>query len=298
MPWSLVDSWTHSVDVTEKAFIGLAGLDDALILIRGVSASVSSQRSLQVSIDNGSNYLSTSGDYVTIDGTGVATNVTNVGFHQTSATAARSGLIMVQAFSLATDKVVDRMSRVDVRQAIIPTANALNAVRVNNSAGGNLTAGSIWLLGRIGAFQWEHIESRTVTLATEDFTGLSGYNDIRILLDGVTASAAGNRRVVVSTDNGSTFLTTSGDYVNIASDGQESNQTQATFHITGSASARGGDISIIGFNLTGSPKLLQRRNRIDVHTSVIPTTTALNALQIGDSSGNLTGGTIHLYGRP
>jgi hypothetical protein len=146
--WSLVNSWTFSTNVANVDFTGLAGYTDVRVLIRGITLSVSGRRALRVSTDNGSTFLSTSGDYVFVDGTGAETNATNITGHTTDTTAARSCEIEINGFDLTTLKVAQCSTRTDFRLVIIPTSSALNAVRVLGSNGGNLTAGSIYVYAR------------------------------------------------------------------------------------------------------------------------------------------------------
>jgi hypothetical protein len=118
--------------------------------MRGVTVSAGGLRVLRVSTDNGASFLGAAGDYVEVSSAGAETaTATNIGFHATSSTAARSGEIEICGFNLTTPKTIQRMNRTDVRTAIIPTASPLNAVRIFEAAGVNqLTAGNIWVYAR------------------------------------------------------------------------------------------------------------------------------------------------------
>jgi hypothetical protein len=148
---------------------------------------------------------------------------------------------------------------------------------------------------------WTLVNSWTYSTGVPqvDFTGLAGYSEIRVLLRLVSCTGSGIRQVRVSTNNGSTFLSTSGDYV-IAIDsgsGTVGNQAEIQLHTLATTAARSAEIVFKGWNLTDS-KTAQMRNRIDFTEVVIPTTSALNALRIFDiSGGNLSGGSIYVWGR-
>lgn len=147
---------------------------------------------------------------------------------------------------------------------------------------------------------WALVNSWTFStnVAQVDFTGLAGYSDVRVLVRNVTMTGSGLRAVRVSTNNGSTFLATSGDYVSVASTGVETASTLINGHVTASTSARSCEVEICGFNLT-APKAVQMQTRVDVRTVIIPTSSALNAVRVFDGTGgtNLTGGSIYVYAR-
>lgn len=143
---------------------------------------------------------------------------------------------------------------------------------------------------------WIFIGQQTAAgAANYDFTNLSQYSEILVLTDGITRSAAVVTALQVSTDNGATFLTTSGDYVAVSTAGVETNATSIAFFTTGTTSARSGEVIIRGFNIVGAPK--SSRSSSTFPLWIIPTTTALNAIRVTVSSGTLDAGTIYVYGR-
>ena len=149
MVWALVNSWTFSINVAQVDFTGLAGYSDVRVLVRAVTLAGSGQRALRVSTDNGSTFLSTSGDYVFCAGTGVETNATSMSMHTTASASARSCEVEICGFNLTAPKVAQILTRTDFRTVVIPTASALNAVRVYDTTGStNLTGGSIYLYAR------------------------------------------------------------------------------------------------------------------------------------------------------
>jgi len=148
MPWALVNSWTFSSAVAQVDFTGLAGKTDVRILLNDITLSGSGFRTLRVSTDNGSTFLNTTADYFSVDGAGVETAVTNIGFHVTATAVARSGDTEICGFNLTSPKVAQRQNRTDARTSVIPTTSALNAIRIFDSNGFNLTGGSIYVYAR------------------------------------------------------------------------------------------------------------------------------------------------------
>ena len=148
-----------------------------------------------------------------------------------------------------------------------------------------------------GLSPWEFITSQIVAGATNyDFTNLGGYSEILVLIDGVTRSGAVVSQLRVSTDNGATFLSTSGDYITISTAGVETNLTGVAFFTTAATAARSGWITIMGFNQSVAPKVaLAPANPSPAY--FIPTTTAFNAVRVTVSAGTQDAGTIYVYGR-
>lgn len=147
--WSRVATWTHSGDVTEVDFPNLSGYSEILVSVVAVTLSVSGLRQVRVSTDNGSTFLSTSGDYMSTASSGVDTAQAALGVHATSSTTAASGQLVIRGFNVAVaNKPFERNTRNDLTTGYIPTASALNAIRIIPSGGGNLTGGTIDVWGR------------------------------------------------------------------------------------------------------------------------------------------------------
>ena len=89
---------------------------------------------------------------------------------------------------------------------------------------------------------WALVGSWTYStpVATVPFTGLAAYSEIRVLLRNVTLSLAGVAGVQVSTDNGATWFTASGDYRMSNGNGVEANNTAIPFNTATTAAARSG----------------------------------------------------------
>lgn len=145
--WSTIAVWDQSVDGS-KATVDFLGVDcdEVQIICRGVTKSVSGTLDLRVSTNSGTSWKATSGDYVEIDAAGVETALTSVRIHDTAATAARSGAISVSGLKDIGKKLAQAHNRPAF--ATIEGTSVINAVRVLPSGGGNLTGGTITLLGR------------------------------------------------------------------------------------------------------------------------------------------------------
>lgn len=147
-----------------------------------------------------------------------------------------------------------------------------------------------------GGGAWTLVTSVTGSAATHDFTGLAGYSEIMVMVKQLTATGACIRQVLVSTDNGGTFKNASGDYINVDSNGAESNGTVLSLTNGNNANAQSGWLTIKNFNLT-SPKLVESHFPAANLVAYIPVATALNAVRVRASSNAFNGGTIYIFGR-
>ena len=164
-----------------------------------------------------------------------------------------------------------------------------------NGAGAN----PAWAAASGGSAAWTLISTTTISspVATVDLINLSTYNDLSIICRLLTASSSGNRQVLASIDNGSTFYSTSGDYVTLASTGTESATVAGFSHSTATTSARTVGGIIDGANINGDPKWFRSLLTADSDRLFVVSTSPINALRVQNSAGNLTGGTIYLLGR-
>lgn len=128
-------------------FIGLAGKTEIMIFLDSVAATGACIRQCVVSIDNGANYLTTSGDYIQVDSSGAKTNATSISFTNGNNATAQSAWITIKGFNLVNPKPVENGQPTTNLVSYIPTANALNAVRVKASSN-TFNAGTIYVFGR------------------------------------------------------------------------------------------------------------------------------------------------------
>lgn len=144
--------WDQAVDGTKATvdFTGLSGKTDILIICRNVTQSASGVLALRVSVNNGSSYYGTSGDYVLTPVSGAEANNDYFGaFHGTNATAARSGAIQLPAVSTAVPRTSNCITAgAGNNRYFVASTSAIDAVRILSTSGGNLTGGKIYCLAR------------------------------------------------------------------------------------------------------------------------------------------------------
>lgn len=170
-------------------------------------------------------------------------------------------------------------------------ASALTYDTTTNAFGCNTISG--------GGGGWTFVTSVTPSASpNQDFTGLSAYNEIMIFMKTVRGSPDFNMviQVRVSTDNGSTFLNSSGDYVSLSAAMVETNTASMNMHNTSANGFKTGWRIISNFNTTRSKNSWSPQ---EGGSYLIPTTTALNAVRVLTSTGLDfdTTGTIYIYGR-
>ncbi len=153
-----------------------------------------------------------------------------------------------------------------------------------------------------GSAAWTEITSVSSGSGTEvTFTSSLNYNEIMVVLVGVTTGSSANIRMQISTNSGVSYLNSSGDYQTVTNTGIETADTLVPFHSGVSTSARTSWLKIQNFNGTTAVKLVEcpiSNGASNTLTARIPTTSALNAIRVFPSSGNFNnGGTIKVYGR-
>ena len=111
-------------------------------------------------------------------------------------------------------------------------------------------SGSAWESVSPGA-GWSLIASFTSTSGSNhDFTGLAGYNEILVTFENVTTAASSLLQILVSTDNGGTFKSASGDYIQMPDTMIVTNATSISCHNSSTANARSGGMLITLWNKT------------------------------------------------
>jgi hypothetical protein len=147
--WGLAGSWTYSSDVANVDFTGLGSYNELLIIGRNLTASASGQRCFVVSVDGGSTFYTTSGNYVVVSEAGVVSNTTVFGIHDTANTGARTLVARVTNTKGDVKACHSNFSSRDILFAA--SASDINAIRVLPAAPGtaaNLTGGTIHVYGR------------------------------------------------------------------------------------------------------------------------------------------------------
>lgn len=127
---------------TAVDFINLSAYNE--IMIQFIQVTVTSSgaiRQVRVSIDNGANFLASSGDYVSLDSAGSETPYTSITLHNTTASAARSGWTIISNFNTTYIKVANSGFPTTNLVCYMPSISAFNAIRLlphqNSFNGGN-----------------------------------------------------------------------------------------------------------------------------------------------------------------
>lgn len=128
-------------------FTGLGSFNELLIVARGLTNGTSGTRAVRVSVDNGSTFFTTSGDYVSVDNAGVEANVTVFATHATSSTAARSLIAHITNMKGAVKHCLHH-NTTDIMRLFVASSSDINAVNVFNAGGGNMTAGTVRVYAR------------------------------------------------------------------------------------------------------------------------------------------------------
>ena len=153
--WTLVDqagapttgqSWAWSTNIANVDVTGLANYNELLVIARQMTASLSGTRAIQLSTNNGSTFFSGATDYTDISTAGTETNASGLFFtHGSATTLSRS--IAGHIINLDGPETMVIPSGGVIRR-FAGSTSAVNAIRLTNSAGGNLTSGTLWVFAR------------------------------------------------------------------------------------------------------------------------------------------------------
>jgi len=152
-----------------------------------------------------------------------------------------------------------------------------------------------------GGGSWTLVSTSTPTgVSSVDFTGLSIYSELMVIVDAITFGSAAKTQLRVSIDNGSTFKSASGDYKSMKADGTTVDGTEIDFYDTTATAARKGHMRITAININGAPKIAMgiggAWNADGENLKYINTTSPITAIRVL-ASVNFTGGTIYVLGR-
>lgn len=128
-------------------FAGLASFNELLIIGRGLSWTVSGTRAVQVSVDNGASFYTTSGDYISVSSAGAESSTTVFANHSTASAAARTLIAHILNLKGVT-KYCNQHNANEINRLFVASASDINAVRFTNTAGGNSGAGTVHVYAR------------------------------------------------------------------------------------------------------------------------------------------------------
>lgn len=141
--WTLhPDSWEHAVSGNIAASLVFDNIDatEILVEIYQVTKSVSGGFDVQVSVDNGATFFTTSGEYITLGTSGTPSNHVGLLPAQAAATAARTNVCHI-----LNAKGANKMSACSTNPPnamFVASASDIDAIRVIGN-GGNFTGGAI-----------------------------------------------------------------------------------------------------------------------------------------------------------
>jgi hypothetical protein len=316
-PWELIYSNTSITNPTGSIEIDVTGFGDVVVMGRNITLASSGYRIIHLSTNGGVSFYNTNGDYATPTTAGVEGGTFGVLNHGTTTTAARSfGGLLTGLNVSGAPKTAHASLDSPIRYFIADNANPVNRIRIvgqATSAGSliNMTGGQLFVIGKraqpVGGPGWTELDFYDATasgaIASRE-VDVSGYNEVQVLLSGVTLAASGWRVIHFSDDAGSTYYNTTGDYININENGVTSTDSQIYVHSLTSSAARSGNVTI--HNLQNGRGLVgvSSPNRQSASHQFIASNLAINKIKIlgSTSSGtaivtNMTGGKILVLGR-
>lgn len=129
-----------------------------------------------------------------------------------------------------------------------------------------------------------------------DVTNLEQFTEIIAFIDGVGLSSSSHRNLLVSQDNGSTFMGTSGDYLQLSTNGTFDSYSDIPFHQGATANPRTAIVSIMRQPLPSMP--IANSTAFSVDMLINAANTSFNAIRIGSrSAANMNTGRIIVLGR-
>jgi hypothetical protein len=148
---------------------------------------------------------------------------------------------------------------------------------------------------------WELISSYdfAVTGATQFLNSgdLTGYTDVLVIFSGVTCVSSTWRIVQVSTNGGSSYDTTSGNYATLDTAGVVSNDSAFFSHSTAATAARSGTVLISGINLAIAARHAQTLARATASALYVGSSSVINRVRAGANTGNMNGGKVWILAR-
>lgn len=142
----------HDIEVVSPEphfdLLGFSGYNEYMVIITELTASTSGHRKLLLSTNNGMSFYNSSPDYIWLQNLGAQYNAAAPNLHSTAASGARSGAMLVTNNGNGTPPWMQGLTHTTENRLFIGSTDPINAARIMNSNGGNITGGRIIALGR------------------------------------------------------------------------------------------------------------------------------------------------------
>lgn len=144
--WEVISTQTPT-GVSLVDFPNLGDYSELLLYARGITNGTNTFQAARVSVDNGSTFFATSGHYVQNTTAGVESNQTQFTMTDAAATAARSCFIHI--FNSNVNGPPKRaVTTAGVERWFVASGSPIDALRFFQTAGTNITGGTVTLLGK------------------------------------------------------------------------------------------------------------------------------------------------------
>lgn len=174
--------------------------------------------------------------------------------------------------------------------------DATNSPQITVDQKGRITSVVDVPISAGGGLAWTQVSTTTISSGTASVTqnNLGSYDELLIIFSAVTASGAFSRRLRVSTDNGSTYLSTSADYTEITGGTGGTGTSTSLLGSNANAGSRSGYWWFLNPTSTFNPKFVLSSMAAG---SFVNTGSAIDAVEFSNVSGTLSAGTFTVYGR-
>lgn len=150
---TLVGTWVWSTNTTLVDFTNLGGYSNLIMVLQDLTFGSASML-LRVSTDNGATFFATGADYSSFaanDSSGVS-STTGIALNDGVATSMRGSMLLISGWNDSNFKstfmgVTFQPNNNNTVTGYRVTAEVNNALRIINSAGNNITAGTIFIYG-------------------------------------------------------------------------------------------------------------------------------------------------------